>query len=169
VPIKEGVSDFRLLDRFVVNELIKINDPKPFIRGLIAWLGFEPKTIEYVADERRHGKPSYTFRKSLRLAHQALMSLSHQPLRFSIYVSILLFFLCIIYLCYVVIATINGAVVQGWPSVIISVLVLGAIQMLSLGVLGEYVAQIFERSRSLPAFVALPEVDSFLQKRIEDE
>lgn len=169
VPIRKGVSDFRLLDRFVVNYLIKINDPKPFIRGLIAWLGFESKTIEYVADERRHGVPSYTFRKSLRLAHQALMSLSHEPLRFSIYISMSLFFLCIVYLSYVVIATLFGAVVPGWPSVIISVLVLGAIQMMSLGLLGEYVAQIFERSRNLPAFVALPENSSEIEKRTNDE
>lgn len=169
VPIREGVSDFRLLDRFVVNELIKINDPKPFIRGLIAWLGFESKTIDYVAEKRRHGVPSYTFKKSLRLAHQALMSLSHEPLRFSIYVSMSLFFLCIVYLFYVVIATLFGAVVPGWPSVIISVLVLGAIQMMSLGVLGEYVAQIFERSRNLPAFVAMPDHSSDIENRANDE
>lgn len=159
VPIREGVSDFRLLDRVAVDALVKINDPKPFIRGLIAWLGFKPKTIHYVAEERRHGVPSYNFKKSLRLAHQALMSLSHEPLRFSIYASALLFALCIVYLVYVVAVTMRGGVIPGWPSVIISVLVLGAIQMMSLGVLGEYVAQIFERTRNLPPYVALPEYD----------
>lgn len=159
VPIREGVSDFRLLDRVAVDALVKINDPKPFIRGLIAWLGFKPKTIQYVAEGRRHGMPSYNLKKSLHLAHQALVSLSHEPLRFSIYASALLCTLCVAYLIYIVAATLNGSVVRGWPSVIISVLVLGAIQMMSLGVLGEYVAQIFERTRKLPAFVALPEYE----------
>lgn len=157
VPIREGVSDFRLLDRVAVNALIKINDPKPFIRGLIAWLGFQPVTIKYVAEVRRHGVPSYNFKKSLRLAHQALLSLSHEPLRFSIYLSAILCLLCIAYLMYIVGATLSGSVVSGWPSLMISILVLGAIQLMSLGVLGEYVSQIFERTRNLPPFVALPE------------
>ncbi len=161
VPIREGVSDFRLIDRIVVDELIKINDPKPFIRGLIAWLGFNSNTIDYVAEERRYGMPSYNFKKSLHLARHALMSLSHEPLRLSVYASMLLFFLCVVYLVYVVTATLLGGVVPGWPSVIIAILVLGAIQMMSLGIIGEYIAQIFERSRNLPPFVALPECDIY--------
>lgn len=165
VPISEGVSDFRLLDRIVVEQLIKINDPKPFIRGLVAWLGFKPKTIKYTADERRFGQPSYTLRKSLRLAQHALLSLSQEPLRFSIYVSIGLFLLCFIYIAYVIVASLTGNVVAGWPSIIVSVLTLGGIQLMSLGVLGEYVAQIFERTRNLPAYVALPESPPNTQAR----
>lgn len=155
--LPDGVSDFRLMDRHVANALISLKDPKPFIRGTIAWMGFQPKRFHYVARRRVHGEPSYTVRRSLSLAHKAIVTLSTNPLRFSIYLSFLIIIILLIYLLYVLLAYSSGWVVVGWPSLISSILILGALQLCVLGVIGEYITQIFERVRGLPAFLTYPE------------
>ena len=153
--IVPNASDFFLIDRTVASLIISIQDPSPFIRGLIGWMGFKKETISYIAENRRYGEPSYTFKKSLSLAHKAVISLSCQPLRASMYLAISIILVCMLYAFYIMIATFLNKTVPGWSSLMLIILSLSAIQLIALGVIGEYIFQIFIRSRKLPIFVKL--------------
>jgi dolichol-phosphate mannosyltransferase len=155
--ITPSASDFFLIDRHVVNIILSIQDSPPFLRGLIAWMGFKTETIPYIADARKYGQPSYTFRKSLSLAHQAIMSLSYQPLRASMYLASFIIFGCFIYSLFILGATLMDKTVPGWSSLMLTILSMSAIQLFALGVIGEYIFQIFIRSRKLPTYVTVIE------------
>jgi polyisoprenyl-phosphate glycosyltransferase len=153
VPVERGAADYQLLDRIVVEEVLRFRDRNPFLRGLVAWLGFPVVRVEYAAPERMGGKSGYTMRKMLRLSLQAVTGLSSKPLRFSFYFGLLTATLCVIYAAIAVIALIAGRTVQGWTSVIVLVTFLGAVQLVSVGIVGEYIARIYEQTRDVPRYV----------------
>lgn len=152
-PVVDGAADYQLLDRVVVDAVLRFKDRYPFLRGLVGWLGFPATKIEYVAPERRTGTSGYTFRKMLRLSLQAVMGLSSKPLRFSFYFGLLTALFCVLYAAFAVIALATGRAIQGWTSVIVMVTFLGAVQLVSIGILGEYIARVYEQSRAVPRYV----------------
>jgi hypothetical protein len=137
----------------VVDAVLQFRDRNPFLRGLVAWLGFPVVRIEYAAPERMGGNSGYTVRKMLRLSVQAVTGLSSKPLRFSFYFGLLTAVLCAIYAAFAVIALIAGRTVQGWTSVIVLVTFIGAVQLVSIGIAGEYIARIYEQTRGMPRYV----------------
>ena len=153
VPLVSGAVDYQLLDREVVEKVLLFKDRQPFLRGLIAWLGFTPVRLDYVAPPRAAGKSGYTLAKMLRLAVQAITGLSSKPLRFSLYLGSLTALFCLVYSIFAVVQFLSGRTVQGWTSVIVTVTFLGAVQLVSVGVLGEYMARIHEQTRGMPRFV----------------
>jgi polyisoprenyl-phosphate glycosyltransferase len=155
VPIASGAADYQLLDREVVENVLLFKDRQPFLRGLIAWLGFKPARLEYAAPPRAAGKSGYTLAKMLRLAVQAITGLSSKPLRFSLYLGCFTALLCLAYSIYAVVEFAAGRTIQGWTSVIVTVTFLGAVQLVSVGVLGEYIARIHEQTRGMPRFVVV--------------
>jgi glycosyltransferase involved in cell wall biosynthesis len=152
-PVQGGAADYQLLDRAVVEAVLQFRDRNPFLRGLVAWLGFPVVRIQYAAPERMAGKSGYTVRKMLRLSVQAVTGLSSKPLRFSFYFGLLTAVLCVIYAAFAVIALIAGRTVQGWTSVIVLVTFIGAVQLVSIGIVGEYIARIYEQTRGVPRYV----------------
>ena len=152
-PVQGGAADYQLLDRAAVEAVLQFRDRNPFLRGLVAWLGFPVVRIEYTAPERRSGKSGYTVRKMLRLSIQAVTGLSSKPLRFAFYFGLLTAALCGIYAAFAVVALIAGRTVQGWTSVIVLVTFIGAVQLVSLGIAGEYIARIYEQTRGVPRYV----------------
>jgi len=152
-PVQRAAADYQLLDRSVVEAVLQFRDRSPFLRGLVAWLGFPAVRIEYAAPERTGGQSGYTVRKMLRLAVQAVTGLSSKPLRFSFYFGLLTAMLCVIYAVIAVIALIAGRTVQGWTSVIVLVTFIGAVQLVSIGIAGEYIARIYEQTRGMPRYV----------------
>jgi len=153
VPVQSGAADYQLLDRAVVEAVLRFRDRHPFLRGLVAWLGFPVVRLEYAAPERKGGRSGYTLRKMLRLSAQAVTGLSAKPLRFSFYFGLLTAALCAIYAAFAVIALIAGRTVQGWTSVIVLVTFIGAVQLASIGIAGEYIARIYEQTRGVPRYV----------------
>jgi len=153
IPVQGGAADYQLLDRAVVEAVLRFRDRNPFLRGLVAWLGFPVVRIEYAAPERMGGKSGYTVRKMLRLSVQAVTGLSAKPLRFSFYFGLLTAVLCAIYAAFAVVALIAGRTVQGWTSVIVLVTFIGAVQLVSIGIAGEYIARIYEQTRGIPRYV----------------
>jgi polyisoprenyl-phosphate glycosyltransferase len=153
VPLVSGAVDYLLLDREVVEEVLRFKDRQPFLRGLVAWLGFTPVRFEYVAPPRTAGKSGYSLAKMLRLAVNAITGLSSKPLRFSLYLGCLTALFCLAYSVFAVVQFAAGRTIQGWTSVIMTVTFLGAVQLVSVGVLGEYIARIFEQTRGMPRFV----------------
>jgi glycosyltransferase involved in cell wall biosynthesis len=152
-PVVDGVADYQLLDRVVVDAVLQFKDRYPFVRGIVAWLSFPAARIKYVAAQRKTGTTGYTPRKMLRLSVQALMGLSSKPLRFSFYFGLLTAIFCLFYATFAIAALIAGKTVPGWTSVIVMVTFLGAIQLVSIGIVGEYLARVYDQSRGIPRYV----------------
>jgi dolichol-phosphate mannosyltransferase len=165
VPLVGGAADYQLLDREVVTALLLFQDRLPFLRGLVAWLGFTPVRIDYVAPARTAGASGYSMGKMFRLAVQAVTGLSSKPLRFALYLGCLTALFCLAYSAYAVVQFATGRTVQGWTSVIMTVTFLGAVQLVSVGVLGEYIARIYEQSRNMPRFVIVEADETAAQSR----
>jgi len=152
-PVQRGAADYQLLDRSVVDAVLQFRDRCPFLRGIVAWLGFPAARIEYVAPRRVAGRSGYTVRKMLRLSVQAITGLSSKPLRFAFYLGLCTAVLCLAYAGFALFAMATGRTVQGWTSVIVTVTFLGAIQLVSLGIVGEYIARIYEQTRGVPRYI----------------
>ena len=152
-PVVNGAADFQLLDRVVVNAILRFRDRYPFIRGLVGWLGFPAVKIDYVAPGRQAGTTGYTITKMLRLSLQAVMGLSSKPLRFSFYFGLVTAGFCLLYVLFALLALAAGKTVQGWTSVIVMVTFLGSIQLVSIGIVGEYLARVYDQSRDIPRYV----------------
>jgi polyisoprenyl-phosphate glycosyltransferase len=152
-PVVSGAADYQLLDRVVVDAVLQFKDRYPFVRGLVGWLGFPTTKIEYIAPRRHTGATGYTPRKMFRLSLQAVMGLSAKPLRFSFYFGLFTAVFCVLYAAFAVAALLAGKTVQGWTSVIVMVTFLGAVQLVSLGIVGEYLARVYDQSRGIPRYV----------------
>ncbi len=154
-PVVAGAADYQLLDRSVVAAVLQFRDRSPFLRGLVAWLGYPAVRIEYAAQGRTAGRSGYTLRKMLHLALQAVTGLSAKPLRFSFYIGVAAAAVALIYALFAVVAMLDGKTVPGWTSVVVAVTFLGAVQLVSIGILGEYLARIYEHTRGMPRYVVV--------------
>ncbi len=154
-PVVKGAADYQLLDRKVVSGLLQFRDRQPFLRGLVAWLGFPSVQLEYSAPPRTAGKSGYSTRKMLRLSAQAVTGLTSAPLRLSFYLGLVTACGCLAFSVYAVAQFAAGRTVQGWTSVMVVLTFLGAVQLVSVGVLGEYIGRIFEQTRGMPRFVVV--------------
>ncbi|MCK4342554.1 MAG: glycosyltransferase family 2 protein [Phycisphaerae bacterium] len=156
VTIPREAADFRLLDRVVVEALRRMPERNRFVRGLVAWLGFRQIGIPYDQAERVAGRPSYSLRKHLNIRFDSVFSFSTVPLRISVYLGLVTLVLGIIYAAYILaVLLIRGraAVEPGWPALIITVLVLGGVQLLCLGMVAEYVGRVYEEVKQRPLYV----------------
>ncbi len=156
-PVRPHAAEFRLLDRVAVDQLIKMGDRDPFVRGYLGWLSFETKVIEFKADRRRSGETSFSFGQKLGLAVRSLTRLSRLPLRLSLYLGVLVAIIATGLGVFSLVAALNGETVPGWASIVIPVFFIGAVQLVVLGVIGEYLGILYDQSRRLPTYVAYPE------------
>lgn len=160
VYIEPSSSDFRLMSRKAVDAFLQFEEKSRFTRGLISWMGFRQTIIEFNATERFSGKSKYTFRKMFRFGMDGITSFSSKPLRISFYSGVIVFFIGIIYAIYAVVEYFRGETTQGWASMLITILMLGGFQLLSIGVVGEYIARIFNESKARPLYFIKDKTDS---------
>lgn len=152
--IGSNVPDFRLMDRQVVNEFLRLKERDRFLRGLVNWLGFTPVTLEFSTEARRGEESRYSFHKMAHLAADAITSFTSAPLRMAFYVGIFVFLLSAAYLAYAVyIALFTSQAVRGWASLISVVLLLGGLQLVFLGVVGEYLSRVYNEVKQRPLYV----------------
>ena len=154
VDVPMGSADFRLVDKKVVNEIRQFRENWIFIRGLVSWLGFRQIGVEYAAEPRHSGDSKYSLSKMIAFAVQGITSFSILPLRLSMVVGFIfsmVSFLYGVYALYVKIFT--GVALKGWTSILMSILFLGGIQLLSLGIIGEYVGKTFIETKGRPSYV----------------
>jgi glycosyltransferase involved in cell wall biosynthesis len=156
-PIIRHAADYQLLDRQIVDYLLQFGDRQPFFRGLVTWLGFPATQIEYAAPERHAGTSSYSLRKMLSLSLDAITSLSSKPLRLAFYLGFSAAAFCLLYSVFAIVAYLAGKSVQGWTSLIVAVVFLGGVQLICIGIIGEYIARIYEHTRRVPPFVIAEE------------
>jgi len=153
VPIPVDCGDFRLMNRRVLDALLQMPEQARFIRGMISWIGFKQVPLEYDRNERLSGDTKYPLSKMMRLAVDAIVSFSIRPLRLTIYSSIISGLVGLTLVAYVLSSWLNGDTVPGWASATTFVLILGSLQLLCLGILGEYVGRIYGEVKRRPLFL----------------
>ncbi len=154
VNIENGMADFRLIDKKVLKQLKLFSENYLFFRGIIPWMGFRQAIVPFKANERFAGTTKYTFKKMLKFATSGVTSFSVKPLRLSIYLGFMFAFLAFMYGLYATYAFLfTDQAVTGWTSVILSVLFVGGINLLMLGIIGEYLGKLFIENKRRPNYL----------------
>ena len=154
VKIESGTADFRLLDKQVVQELKKLNENFLFYRGLIPWIGFKQVYIEYLPQERYAGKTKYSMSKMIHFASSGITSFSVKPLKLSIFLGFIIALASFIYILYAIyISLLTDKAIPGWTSTIVSVLFIGSIQLIMIGILGNYLGKLFIENKNRPNYI----------------
>lgn len=151
IPLDTG--DFRLLDRKVVDEICRLNDQNPFLRGIVSWLGFKQTPVLYERQPRLAGQSKYSFRKMFELAWHAFVGFSRFPLTLSLFLGMLVLLAFFFYLGLILVKTLTQ---QPWPvhaTIILLVLGLSGIQLMILGIMGQYISRIVNQSQNRPLYV----------------
>ena len=152
IPVDTG--DFRLLDRRAVLALRAVREHHRFMRGLAVWIGFKQIGIEYVREERYAGETKYPFRKMLRFALDGITSFSHLPLQLATYLGFVIAGLSVLGILATVILRLSGShAFFGQASTLVAVLFIGGIQLISLGIVGEYLGRIYNEVKARPLYI----------------
>lgn len=151
LPVDTG--DFRLMSRRALNVLLSMPEQHRFIRGMVSWIGFLQVPVEYERSERFAGETKYTLGKMIRFALDAITGFSTIPLRLSTWVGSLMGVLSLIFLLWTLVEWFYGATIRGWTSLMTVVLLLGSVQLLVLGIMGEYLGRLYMQSKTRPLFI----------------
>jgi glycosyltransferase involved in cell wall biosynthesis len=152
IPVNAG--DFCVMKRQVVDNMIRFQEANPFLRGIRAWVGFKQIGIEYQRSARLQGKSGYTFKKYFKFALSGILSFSYIPLRISFFLGIISALLCFGFGLYVILLwSLRPFDVPGYASLIIIITFMGSIQMITIGILGEYLTRLNENIRKWPIAV----------------
>lgn len=154
IPIPVDTGDFRIMNRKVCDELLRMQDQHKFLRGQIAWLGFRETFIEYRRKERKNGSTHFTYSKMFRFAIDGITGFSSFPLKFASLSGIIVSFIAFLLIAYVLYAKLVwNHTITGWASVMVTILFLGGIQLLSIGIIGEYISRINDSVRNRPLYI----------------
>lgn len=152
--VQLDAGDYRLLSRRVVDLLRTMPESQRFLRGMISWLGFSQVPLEYSRNARHEGEPKYTLAKLMRLALDGVMSFSIQPLRLAVFLGSILALFSLLGMVYIFVGVLFYAKTPpGWGSIMVVMLFMGALQLLMIGVVGEYVGRLFLESKKRPIYV----------------
>lgn len=152
--VLQNVGDFRLLDRVCINALKNLRERERYTKGMFCWIGFKKKEIVFDRNDRIAGKSNWSFLSLLNLGIEGITSFTVVPLRFSTILGVVIalgaFVLMFFYLCK---ALVWGDPIQGFPTLITVILFLGGMQLLSIGILGEYLGRIFNETKNRPVYI----------------
>lgn len=152
--LEEGTADFRLIDRKVVSVLRTYNESNIFFRGIIPTLGFKQIGIQYTPQNRFSGTTKYSFSKMLKFALTGITSSSAKPLYFSIYLGLFFAATTFLYAIYAIyISLFTNEAVTGWTSIIASILFIGGVQLIMIGIIGIYLGKLFTQSKNRPNYI----------------
>ena len=157
VDLEPNSGDFRLLDRRALDALLAMTERSRFLRGMTVWVGFTQTAVPYERDARHAGETKYTLRKMLRFSLDAIASFSHLPLQLATYVGILSAGVAFIAIPVVILLRIFDSYLPGFSSITIAILLLGGIQLIALGVIGEYVGRIYDEVKHRPLYIVREE------------
>jgi dolichol-phosphate mannosyltransferase len=153
LPLDTG--DFRLMSRRVVEALRRCEERNRFVRGLVAWVGWRQTAVHYERAERFAGETKYPLRKMVRFAGDAIVAFSYAPLRVATGLGLVVSAVSFGYAVYAVLARIfDWGVVPGWASLMVAIVFLGGVQLVSLGIIGEYVGRVYDEVKRRPLYVA---------------
>lgn len=151
--IPENVGDFRLMSRQAVDALNQVRERKRFMKGLFAWIGFPQTAIEYSRDPRLAGKTKWNYRKLTKFAIEGISSFTQKPLRLAAYAGVITALGAFgLGMYYIIKTMLFGEVIQGFPTLITVILFFSGVQLLSIGILGEYIGHMFIESKQRPLY-----------------
>ena len=154
VDILPNVGDFRLLDRRCIEVLKQLRETERYTKGLYCWIGFNKKEVPFETQDRVAGKSTWSYRQLIGLAIDGIMSFTTAPLRISAILGIVVSIAAFIYMCVVLVKTLFwGEPVAGYPTIVVLVLFLGGVQLISLGIVGEYLGKTFMEVKNRPVYV----------------
>src|SRR2546427_650415 len=157
VDLEPNSGDFRLLDRRALNALLAMTERSRFLRGMTVWVGFTQTAVSYQRDARHAGETKYTLRKMLRFSLDAIASFSHLPLQLATYAGLLSAGIAFIAIPVVVGLRLADSYLPGFSSLTIAILLLGGIQLIAIGVIGEYVGRIYDEVKHRPLYIVREE------------
>ncbi|WP_118858020.1 glycosyltransferase family 2 protein [Sphingomonas mesophila] len=161
IPVDAG--DFRLMSRRALDALLAMPEQSRFIRGMVAWIGFKQVPFAYQRDERYAGVTKYPLRKMIRFALDALTGFSSAPLKLASHAGLWLALGSLVLIAYIGWSWATGETIQGWTSLMLVVVVLGAVQMFVLGLLGEYIGRLYSQAKQRPLYI----VQDIVGRRVE--
>lgn len=153
--LPRNVGDFRLMDRVVVDHLVSMKEKSIYLRGMSAWLGFSQDVVLFDRDPRLAGTTKYSVQKMIGLATDAILSFSEKPLRLVTRLGMAVTALSFLWGVYLFVATVftDHRNLSGWPSLILTILFLGGMQLICLGIVGEYVSRIYREAKGRPLYI----------------
>ena len=152
--VLKNVGDFRLFDRCCINALKSLRESERYTKGMYSWIGFKKKEIEFEQADRVAGESSWNYRQLFSFAIDGITSFTTAPLRISTVVGFIVSMCAFLYMIYVFFkAVLFGEPVQGYPTLVILILFLGGIQLLSLGIIGEYIGRIYNETKNRPDYI----------------
>jgi len=151
IPVDAG--DFRLMSRRAADQLRAMREKDRFVRGLISWIGFQQTSVPYHREARFAGKTKYPLRKMLKFAADGLTSFSTAPLKLATWMGYLASAFAFIYLASVFVQKWLGRTVEGWATIMVAMLFMGGVQLICLGIMGEYIGRIFTEAKQRPLYV----------------
>jgi polyisoprenyl-phosphate glycosyltransferase len=154
LDLPQAGGDFRYMSRRVVDALLAMPERHRFLRGMTRWVGYEQATVKYEREPRLAGASKYTLRKMLAFGWDAIISFSTLPLRIASMLGFAISFLGLVYLTYVIaVRLFTDQAVAGWTSVVAAVLILGGVQLLCLGIIGQYLGRMYDEVKARPLFL----------------
>lgn len=153
IDIPVDVGDFRLMSRRATDQLKQLREKDRFVRGLVTWIGFRQTGIPYHRDKRYAGETKFTYRKMIKFAFDGITSFSTVPLKLSTWLGYGASALAFLYLLSVFVQKAFGITVEGWATVMVAMLFLGGVQLVCLGIIGEYLGRIFNELKPRPMYV----------------
>lgn len=154
IDLNYSAADFRLMDKKVLTYFKQLNERSRMIRGLISWLGFKSIGLDYTAPKRFAGKTKYSFKKMFIFALDGMTSFSIFPLRIASLLGIVVSIFSFLYVLYIIYARLfTDSTIQGWTSILFSLLFLGGIQLITIGIIGEYIGRIYIEVKNRPIYV----------------
>ncbi|MDT3428091.1 glycosyltransferase involved in cell wall biosynthesis [Paenibacillus forsythiae] len=158
--IPADTGDFRLMTKQVVDALNQLPEQHRFMKGLFSWVGFKQTSVTYYREPRYAGKSSFNYWKLWNFAIEGITSFSFAPLQIATYLGLLIAVLSLVYATYLVIATFTlGNPVPGYPSLMVAILFFGGVQLITLGVIGEYIGRIYNESKRRPLYLVKEELN----------
>jgi len=166
IPLDAG--DFRLMSRRAVEALKPIRERNRFVRGLVGWIGFRHTCVRFVRDARQAGETKYPLRKMIRFALNGLISFSFVPLQLATYLGFAVSLFSFLYIAYAIeLKLFTDRAVQGWASIMVAMLFIGGVQLISLGIMGEYIGRIYDEVKQRPLYV-IDELAGFDKAGVEE-
>jgi glycosyltransferase involved in cell wall biosynthesis len=153
IEIPVDVGDFRLISARAAAQLRKLREKDRFVRGLVSWIGFQQIGIPYERDSRLAGETKYPYRKMFKFAIDGITSFSNLPLKVASWLGYMASFLAFVYLASVFVQRAMGYTVEGWATIMVAMLFLGGVQLICIGIIGEYIGRIFNETKSRPMYV----------------
>ena len=153
VKLEAGTADFRLIDRKVADILVQFTEIDPFLRGIIKWIGFSQYAVDYIPDPRLSGESKYSLKKMMRFALQGITSFSIRPLYTAVYIGFTFSCLSALYLPYVLYSYVSGHSISGWASLMMTIVFIGGLQLIIMGIIGIYIGKIFLQSKQRPNYI----------------